>query len=102
MGPLHGQASARLRSPYSQVGGLLAMAIPTREPFLAYLRGRADVLRHRRASAPAATEELEAHAHALDLLADLVRALPEDDERLLMLGTLAVRDGQFAAGAGTE
>lgn len=78
------------------------MTIPTREPFLAYLRGHANVLRQRRASAPAATEELEAHAHALDLLAELVRALPEDDERLLMLDTLVVRDGQFAAGAGTE
>jgi hypothetical protein len=78
------------------------MTISTREPFLAYLRGRATSLRQRRAAAPAAAEHLEAHAHALELLAELVGGLPEDDERLLMLGTLTVRNGVFIAGAGTE
>ena len=47
---------------------------------------------------PATAAALAEHAHALELLADLVRDLPEDDERLLMLGTLAVRHGQFAPG----
>ena len=42
-----------------------------------------------------ARQRLDAHANALDLLADLLRALPEDDERLLMLRTLAVRNGRF-------
>jgi hypothetical protein len=78
------------------------MTIPTREPFLTYLRAHATVLRQQVAGAPAAQEHLEAHARALELLAELVHGLPEDDERLLMLGTLAVRDGLFAAGAGTE
>jgi hypothetical protein len=78
------------------------MTIPTREPFLVYLRERATLLRQRRADAPAAAEHLTAHAHALDLLAEFVQALPEDDERMLMLSTLAVRNGVFVAGAGTE
>src|SRR2546426_7197959 len=78
------------------------MTIPTREPFLAYLQDHATMLRQRCAAAPAAAVHLEAHAHALELLAELVHTLPDDDERLLMLGTLAVRNGLFAAGAGTE
>src|SRR6266536_4796481 len=85
----------------SQAGGLLAMAIPTREPFRAYLLVRAAMLRRRRAGAPIAASRLEEHAHALELLADLIRTLPDDDERLLMLSTLAVRDGQFVPGAST-
>jgi len=92
----------RVTLTVGRVGGLLAMTIPNREPFLSYLLVHATILRQQRATAPAAVEHLEAHAHALDLLAELVRVLPEDDERLLMLGTLAVRDGLFAAGAGTE
>jgi hypothetical protein len=78
------------------------MAIPTREPFRAYLLVRAAMLRRRRAGAPIAASRLEEHAHALELLADLIRALPDDDERLLMLSTLAVRDGQFVPGASTQ
>src|SRR5712691_8989063 len=78
------------------------MTIPTREPFLAYLQDNATILRQRRATAPAAAVHLEAHAHALELLAKLVHTLPENEERLLMLGTLAVRNGLFAAGPGTE
>jgi hypothetical protein len=31
-----------------------------------------------------------------------VRSLPESDERLLLLGTLAVRDGQFVPGGATQ
>ena len=78
------------------------MAIPTREPFRAYLLVRAAMLRRQRAAAPIAASRQEAHAYALELLADLIRALPDDDERLLMLSTLAVRDGQFVPGASTE
>src|SRR6266568_7117920 len=78
------------------------MAIPPREPFLAYLLVRAAMLRRRRAGAPIAVSRPEEHAHALELLADLIRTLPDDDERLLMLSTLAVRDGQFVPGASTE
>jgi hypothetical protein len=78
------------------------MTINAREPFLIYLRAHATILRKRRATPPAAAEHLEAHAHALELLADFVLTLPEDDERLLMLATLAVRNGLFVAGAGTE
>jgi hypothetical protein len=78
------------------------MAIPTREPFLAYFLAHAATLRRQRATAPAAAEHLAVHAQALELLAELVRDLPEDDERLLLLGTLAVRDGQFVPGAATE
>jgi len=35
-------------------------------------------------------------------LADVVRDLPEDDERLLMLVTLAVRHGKFAPGPAAD
>jgi hypothetical protein len=77
------------------------MAIPTREPFLAFLLTHAATLRRQRATAPAAAERLAAHAQALELLADVVQDLPEDDERLLLLETLAVRDGQFVPGAAT-
>src|SRR5437899_110406 len=77
------------------------MAIPTREPLLAYVLVHAAMLRRQRA-APAAAERLEKRALALELLADLVRSLPEDDERLLLLGTLAVRNGQFVPGPGAE
>jgi hypothetical protein len=77
------------------------MAIPTHEPFLAYLLVRAAMLRRQRAAAPIAASRTAEHAHALELLADLIRALPDDDERLLMLSTLAVRDGQFVPGAST-
>ena len=78
------------------------MALPTRDPIPTYLFGRASLLRRERGVASGAAEHLEAHAHALELLAELVRSLPADDERLLMLGTLAVREGQFTPGAATE
>ena len=78
------------------------MAIPSTQPIPAYLLGRAALLRRQRGAAPGVAERLEVHAHALEQLAELVRGLPEDDERLLMLLTLAVRDGQFTPGAATE
>jgi len=72
--------------------------MPTREPFLAYLRVHATMLRHRHDATSGGVERLETHAQALELLAELMRALPEDDERLLMLATLAVRHRQFVPG----
>jgi hypothetical protein len=78
------------------------MAMPTREPFVVHLLARAATLHRRREVAPASAEPLELHAQALELLAELVRSLPDDDERMLVLGTLAVRGGQFAPGPGTE
>jgi hypothetical protein len=56
----------------------------------------ANLYRRRRDAAPAAAEPLANHADVLELLADVARDLPEDDERLLLLVTLAVRDGEFA------
>lgn len=73
-----------------------------REPFLAYLLVHATMLRGSTAAALGSVERLEAHARGLELLADLVRALPEDDERLLLLETLVVRDGQFVPGPASE
>ena len=78
------------------------MVIPTRKAFLEYLLLRAATLRRPGDVAPGTVAQLEGHARALDRLAEVVRTLPEDDERLLMLGTLAVRGGQFAPGAGTD
>ena len=78
------------------------MANPTREPFLAYFLVHAAMLRRQVGIAPATAERLATRARALELLADLVRALPEDDERLLVLGTLAVRNDQFVPGPGAE
>jgi hypothetical protein len=85
-----------------EAGGLLAMSIPTREPLVAYVLDHAAMLRRQRDTAPAAAESLEKHSRALELLADLVRGLPEDDERLLLLGTLAVRNGRFVPGPAAE
>src|SRR5688572_24412297 len=78
------------------------MAIPTREPLLAYVLAYAALLRRKRTIAPASAERLENHAEALELLAARVRDLPEDDERLLLLGTLTVRNGQFVPGPAAE
>jgi hypothetical protein len=77
------------------------MASSVRDPFIAYLLVHATML-HRGDAVPAAAERLAAHAVALELLADVVRDLPEDDERLLMLVTLAVRHGQFAPGPAAD
>jgi hypothetical protein len=78
------------------------MAISARDPFIAYLLAHAGLLRRRRDDAPAAAASLAEHANALELLADVVRDLPEDDERLLMLVTLAVRHGQFVPGPASD
>jgi len=78
------------------------MPIPIREPFVAYLLAHAAMLRRRRDVTSGAVERLEKHAQALELLAELVRSLPENDERLLMLDTLTVRDGQFVPGPAAD
>ena len=76
------------------------MAIPTRDPVVRYLLLHATMLRL--PGMRAAAERLDQHARALELLADYVRGLAEDDERLLQLGTLAVRGGEFVPGPATE
>jgi hypothetical protein len=81
--------------------GRLAMAIPTRAPFIRYLLAHAALLRLP-GTPQAAAERLDRHACALELLADYVRDLPEDDERLLLIGTLAVRGGELTPGPATD
>jgi hypothetical protein len=76
------------------------MAIPTRDPVVRYLLLHATMLR--RPGMRAAAEHLDEHARAIELLANYVRGLAEDDERLLQLGTLAVRGGEFLPGPATE
>ena len=76
------------------------MAIPTRDPVVRYLLLHATMLD--RPGMRAAAERLDAHARALEFLANYVRELPEDDERLLRLGTLAVRGGEFLPGPASE
>ena len=78
------------------------MAIPARDLLTAYLIGHATILRRHRDAAPAAARQLADQTLALELLADVVCDLPEDDERLLMLVTLAVRHGQFVPGPATD
>src|SRR5713101_6178929 len=77
------------------------MTTPARDPFIAYLLVHATMLRGHQA-APAAAALLAEHVNALELLVDVVRDLPEDDERLLMLVTLAVRHGKFAPGPAAD
>jgi hypothetical protein len=77
------------------------MMTPVHEPFIAYLLVHATMLRGHQPP-PAAAALLAEHVNALDLLVDVVRDLPEDDERLLMLATLAVRHGQFAPGPAAD
>jgi hypothetical protein len=78
------------------------MAAPSiRDPFIAYLLVHATMLRGHQ-PAPAAAALLAEHVNALELLVDVVRDLPEDDERLLMLVSLAVRHGQFVPGPATD
>jgi hypothetical protein len=77
------------------------MATPVHEPFIAYLLVHATMLRGHQ-PAPAAAALLAEHVNALELLVDVVRDLPEDDERLQMLATLAVRHGQFAPGPAAD
>ena len=56
------------------------------------------LLRRHRDAVPGAAE----HALGLEVLAEVVRDLPEDDERLQMLVTLAVRHGQFVPGPAAD
>jgi hypothetical protein len=77
------------------------MATPKRDPFLAYLLVHATMLRGYQ-PAPAAAAFLAEHVNALELLVDVVRDLTEDDERLQMLATLAVRHGQFVPGPAAD
>ena len=81
--------------------GRLAMAIPTRAAFIRYLLAHATLLRLP-STRQAAAEDLDRHACALERLADYVRGLPDDDERLLLIGTLAVRGGELMPGPATE
>ena len=76
------------------------MAIPTRDPVVRYLLLHATMLRP--SGTRAVAEQLDQHARAFELLADYVRELGEDDERLLLLGTLAVGGGEFLPGPATE
>jgi hypothetical protein len=77
------------------------MAPTAHDPFIAYLLVHATMLRGHQA-APAAAALLAEHVNAIELLVDVVRDLPDDDERLLMLVTLAVRHGQFAPGPAAD
>jgi len=77
----------------------LAMAIPTRDPVVRYLLLHATMLR---LPGTRAAERLDQHTRAIELLANYLRGLAEDDERLLQLGTLAVRGGEFLPGPATE
>jgi hypothetical protein len=63
--------------------GRRAMATPTRAPVVRYLLTHATS--HR----------------ALEQQAVYVSGLPEDDERLLVIATLAIRDGEFVPGPAT-
>ncbi len=76
------------------------MATPTRDPVVRYLLLHATMLR--RTGRRAAAERVDEHARALEFLADYVRTLAEDDERLLQLGTLAIRHGEFVPGPASE
>ena len=75
------------------------MAIPTRDPVVRYLLLHATMLRP---PGTRAAERLDQHARAIAILANFVRGVAEDDERLVRLGTLAVRGGEFMPGPATE
>ena len=77
------------------------MVIPTREALVAYLLVRAATLRRPPDVAPAIAERL-AHARALDLPVEVVRALPRRRRAPADAGHTVVRGGQFAPGAGTD
>jgi hypothetical protein len=77
------------------------MALFARDPLVAYLLVQADRLRHRELP-PVLASDARQQAEVLEGLAAFVGTLPESDERLLVLGTLAVRDGQFAPGGATQ
>src|SRR5260370_32194027 len=75
------------------------MAIPTRDPVVRYLLFHATTLGR---PGIRAAERVDQRARAIELLANYVRGLAEDDERLLQLGTLAVRGEEFLPGPATE
>lgn len=77
------------------------MASPAHDPFIAYLLVHSTMLRGHQ-EAPATPAALIEHTNALRLLVDLVRDLPEDDERLFTLMTLTVRHGQCVLGPVTD
>ena len=77
------------------------MATLARDPLIAYLNVHATMLRGHQPT-PSAAARLAEHVNALELLADVVRDLHDDDERLQMLVTLAVRHGNFAPGPAAD
>jgi hypothetical protein len=78
------------------------MSSSDREPILRYLATHAAMLGREHAAALAEPGHPDKYVRALALLGELVRGLPEDDERLLSLATLGVRDGQFNPGPATQ
>ena len=77
------------------------MPLSARDPFAAYLLVQASLLR-RRDLPPVLAAHAAEQAQLLEGLAAFVRSLPESDERLLVLGTLAVRGGEFVPGGATR
>jgi hypothetical protein len=77
------------------------MAFSARDPLAAYLLVQAGLLRRRELPSVLAGQTIE-QAQVLDGLAAFVRSLPESDKRLFVLGTLAVRHGQFVPGGGAQ
>jgi len=77
------------------------MALSARDPLVAHLLVQAALLRRRELPPVLAAHAVE-QAQVLEGLAAFVRSLPEADERLLLLGTLAVRGGQFVPGGATR
>jgi hypothetical protein len=77
------------------------MTPSARDPLATYLLVQAGLLRQRDLLPVLAAHAIE-HAQHLEGLAAFVRSLPESDERLLLLGTLTVRDGRFRPGGATQ
>ena len=77
------------------------MTPSARDPLAAYLLVQAGLLRTRDLH-PVLAAHAHEHTQHLEGLAAFVRSLPESDERLLLLGTLAVRNGQLVPGGATQ
>jgi hypothetical protein len=77
------------------------MTPSARDPLAAYLLVQAGLLRQRDLP-PVMAAHAREHAQHLEGLAAFVRSLPESDERLLLLGTLAVRNSQLVPGGATQ
>jgi hypothetical protein len=73
----------------------------SREAFVTYLVDTAAQSREPNARARGFSSAVDT-ARSLELLANLVLSLPEDDERLQMLASLTVRERRFTPGAATE